>query len=212
MPYPLQHQLLTFHWTTGTDEVGQVGIRVARNAPLTQAELDNIHTTWGVFWANPTSQIADRFVFQEVKAATIQPDGKYPPGQDPLYSNGSPVPGGKAGGTLYPLQVTCVATLTTDASRGLASRGRIYLPAIERSMNSNILIPADSCTARAQNLALALSGINTNMTAGGSVSVISNVGVGNVRPVLGVRIGERADIQRRRDRQRGAETYHEASL
>lgn len=200
MAFPFLHTLLTFNWNTALGERGQTGLRYNRQTLPTQSEMNALHTAFGIFWTAANSRINAEFAFTGVKAALIQPNGQYPPDSQPMYSTGSVGYGAVTSGPYYPLQVSCAGTLVTTALRGRASKGRMYLPPIAGLLQaSDFRWPATSCNQRAATLAAAISGMNSVM--GGLAQVMSRVGDGETHSITGVKVGNRADIQRSRDDQ-----------
>jgi len=106
----------------------------------------------------------------------------------------TPAPGTSAGNSL-PLQCAAVVSLRTGFA-GRQARGRLYLP-----VSANTLVTHQLTSATITNIANAwetfLEAVST-LAAVGSVSVVSQVGSGTVRPVTQLIVDSRLDIQRRR--------------
>lgn len=107
---------------------------------------------------------------------------------------------------VYPAQVSLTASLMTDAERGWASKGRIYLPAPKVAINTStgVLEVAD-CLGIANRVAALINTLNDwsgwdviSELASVRVCVVSGLGAGTIRPVTGVRVGRVLDTQRRR--------------
>lgn len=157
----------------------------------------------------------------ELKGALIGTDGKYVPGTTsyshfylPPVVTGNSAPSGQVP------QSTIAATLTTGVPRGLASKGRIYLPPSIRYVPDPAtgLISTTAADQLANSVKNLIAGINGSayvdavqvMSQGRGVKVENvakkrydwtypNEGVSS--PVTGVRVGRVVDTQRRRRRQ-----------
>jgi len=198
MAFPFTHTLVTFNWTTALGERGQTGLRWNRDTLPTQSEMNGLHSAFGIMWGAANTRINVEFTFTGCKAALIQPNGKYPTNSSPMYSTGSAVPGATTSGPYYPLQVATVATLLTTQLRGRASKGRLYLPPIAALLDaSNFRYPGTRLNERGATVAAMISGCNSVM--GGLAQVMSRVGDGETHSITGVKVGNRADVQRSRD-------------
>lgn len=140
----------------------------------------------------------------EVKMAHIGVDGLYT--QAPVlqtYSTGSR-PQGITTGNFAQIALSC--GLETAETNGRARRGRCYLPLGDVSQDSATgLITASTVTAITatwRTFVQSLKAITSNASVTAPVDlvpyVMSNVGSGKCSPVTGVRVGNRADVQRRR--------------
>lgn len=114
----------------------------------------------------------------------------------------SPMVGG--GATPLPPQLAEVVTFRTDASRGLASRGRIYLPALAHTaVDGDGRISGATCANLANSTAQLLTNLSDWPTLDasadpGRVCVMSSVREGATRRVNRVDVGDVFDTQRRR--------------
>jgi hypothetical protein len=93
-----------------------------------------------------------------------------------------------------PNQVAIVVTLQTGFS-GRRNRGRYYLPCTRLATLNLGQIPSTTVTAVALNAKAFLDAVNS--AVGQPVSVLSQV-AGSAKPVTGVRVDSKFDIQRRR--------------
>jgi hypothetical protein len=167
----------------------------------------------------------------EFKVARVGPDGKYPEGET-AYSHFFLPPITTANArpaTLTPQNSICV-TLTTAKPRGLASKGRIFLPpSIQYTIaDGDGLVPVAAAQEIRESVKILLQRLN-NDEQGTNVAIFSRgKGVptwdperrkvtyeypnpGAVENVTGVRVGRVVDTQRRRRRQL-VESYESASL
>jgi hypothetical protein len=110
--------------------------------------------------------------------------------------------------TYLPPQVCIVATLTTDAARGLASKGRIYVPALSTApVGSTGLIPQPNVDFVGKSVAQLITDLNNqpgiDADALFRVVVVSDGGkhgTPTLRPVTGVRVGHVYDTHQSRRR------------
>lgn len=86
---------------------------------------------------------------------------------------------------------------TTDATRGRASKGRIFLPGFITPVSADLLIATNVAQAIEQNAETFLEALNAGSY---TASIVSGVGAGTIRPITGVRVGRAVDTQRRRRR------------
>lgn len=147
-----------------------------------------------------------------IKLSLIGEDGLVI-GEPKYYDFTTPVTGTTTIAT--PPQDSIVVTLTTDQARGLAHKGRIYLPsgfADVQGADGRIL--ATTVTSIANRFNTMFSAINDYCfsTIGQySVGVASSVGAGAFNVVTGVSVGNLIDTQRRR-RNRLTEVYTSVPL
>lgn len=158
------------------------------------------------FWIDEDTRISSDTKLEFVKFNAIGENGKYvnPTTTEFVFpSNGISATGGAR---RYPLQVSVVATLETDVSRGVASKGRIYLPSPTLALD-----PASGLFDNAQTQLLAdrvaqlvseLANDDASMSIAFEPAVMSNVARAGVdkfwRRVERVSIDTVPDIQRRR--------------
>lgn len=93
-----------------------------------QALVDGIKTAWVSFFTNNSSSFSPNFATTLVKAASHGTDGRSD-ANDTKYSVVAPAAGGTIG-TTFPPQVSLAVTMTSSLGRGLASKGRMYLPGV----------------------------------------------------------------------------------
>lgn len=204
MPFPHPHHLLSFggpHW--GTDE-WSCGLRLSRRDPYESdaaqnAALAKYAEAIRLAWTDSTSPLgALQSPLTWVKLNRIGLDGRYTSqktyAQDLVAaSSGSNAP--------YPPQVAMVATLETGAVRGLAHRGRIFLPSPILNISlADGHIPAATREGRAVAVASMIMRIN-DVEPFVSVIVGSQTREGALRYVNGVTIGSVLDTMRSRREQ-----------
>lgn len=222
MPYNQEHML--FQWGgpfaqpggEAVDEfVGSMrfagpGIAAADNDETAEALLADLVT----FWTASANWISSFALLGWAKWNRIGTDGRYVSSTATrLVFPSSNRPGGSTAG--YPLQVAWAATWTTDFARGRASKGRTFWPiSVPVVPGDNMRVNAGRCEGfAAANVAL-IGAWNTTLNEQGSslvASVMSDIGEGRSAPILGCRVGNRLDIQRRRDNKTD-ETYYQAGI
>lgn len=200
MAYPGTHMLTSF----GGDQFDGVeqwscSLRSTPNFgdgnQFDQGALDEIAAALGA-WFGSSASIGGLAYLNWVKHNRIGADGKYV--SDVSYTHEYPtrIGGGGPAGALPP-QVAQAVTLETGTTRGLACRGRIFLPQPRVNLGSDGRQSIASCTAVATNVANLLTTLN-GLSLFGTVSVYSNVREGAVRAVTGVTVGRTIDTIRSR--------------
>lgn len=228
MPYPAVHQYVSVIGDAfNSTERWQFGFRITdggvSNEATALAISDDIED-----WYRPNLPYGAGNIFNslathrltELKVARIGVDGRYPEGEA-SYSHFylPPIAGqtGKPAGMTA--QDTTAVTLTTAVPRGLASKGRIYLPPHAQALpDATGLVPAATIEPVLQSMRTLINAINANAVVG-NVAIFSrgkgvpsynadrnrieytypNPGAMNV--VTGVAMGRVVDTQRRRRRQ-----------
>lgn len=146
------------------------------------------------------------------KLALIGTDGKYLE-EAKIYDN--PSPQKSSSSFAVPPQDSVVISWLTDAPRGLARRGRMYLPAgyadAQTANGRIVLSQQNAILTRATNFINAVNTVAQTAVNSAAVCVMSGVRTGATRVVSGVEVGNLIDTQRRR-RNRLTETYVEGSL
>lgn len=223
MPYTSPHMLLqwTGLFTQGggssvadmfTGSLRFIGPGVA--ASDNQATCDALATALGDWWGTQGNFIGSYAKLGYVKWNRIGVDGHYvnqSMTQEHTYSS---FPQGSQS-NIYPLQVAWAATYTTTLARGRASKGRTFFPtAVPVSNADQMRVSAGNCAtfvSSVRQLVLDLNG--AAQTSGGTVvaAICSNLGGGVSSPITGARVGNRLDIQRRRDNN-SEETYSSMAI
>lgn len=211
MPYDRRHLYLTAHWTDTREpnESGQIGIRFDSPATtVTQAMVSACAPAFQTFWLAPGTDLPAYYVLRYLRLAMIDLDGKYVPGTFSFdHSYGAGVAYNPSSTTTMPLQVSSVATFTTELPRGQASRGRIYLPPFAVPVGTNGRWQAVTVDGRATTIATLLQSLNAALVPapGGLPAIASVFSKGTAKDpagkrsfIRGVKIGTRPDVQRRR--------------
>jgi len=202
-------------WSTGffmgspTTDVAGV------NAPGSE----NIAAAWQTFFTHSNSWIPSSYKTVQVKTALINTDGTTDLDEIDYYTYPAAISGGGAGGPLPP-QLTMAATLTSDNQRGLAAKGRMYLPGVSIGVTSTSAKAAANLVGPlTDNFKTFLDSVNTAAGTSGKVILASKgrrqanqvngdtIYIGGLSAwVTGCRIGDVYDTQRRR-RNQIPETY-----
>lgn len=176
-----------------------------------QAAADAIRDYWTTYFSHADSAISNSYSFTQVKLARLAKDGKYD-GTDAAVSSPAGSVTGARPGSPMPAQVALVATLIAGSGKGLAGKGRMYLPGVSETIQGDGHLQQGYCVTWATKLAAFFDEVNSNFDMPGQVINVSRghkaqlgLGARNV-PVNGVRIGNVYDTQRRR-RNALAETY-----
>jgi hypothetical protein len=210
VPYDSAHLYLTAHWTDNREanEGGQVGIRFRTNATaVTQAMVDAAKPAWQTFWLSAGALIPFSYKLSFLRLALIGTDGHYAPGTfsfDGVFAGGV---NSANSAVTHPMQVASVATFLSSSPRGQASHGRIYLPPLGAGCGTDGRWTAAQVNARAAAVATLVTSLNTALAAtpGGAnaISAIFSKGTSKgagpaSQNIVGVKIGTRPDVQRRR--------------
>jgi hypothetical protein len=195
-------------WSTSFQMGSPTADMVDAQAPGAQS----IATAWNTFFTAAANKISNQYFTKQVKCALINTDGTTD--IDSIdYFDQSGVSGGNVTDNPLPPQISLAATLTSDNQRGLASKGRMYLP--------GICAPVEAATGKlsstyqntlATNFKAFLDAVNTAGGASGKL-VLASAGhktttldangqpqylAGRTAWVTGCRIGNVYDTQRRR--------------
>jgi hypothetical protein len=187
---------------------------------ITGASAEAIATRWSTFFTQFNNSFSNKYKTTVVKVALIRADGTTDTGHISYYTYPTPLQGGGSTQALPP-QITLAATMTSQIQRGLAAKGRMYLPGLNAGINGdNGRIDGGFIGTLATAFKGFLDGVNTDQTGGVKVMLASKGHL--VKPwtpgtpktytggvsalVTGCRIGDVYDTQRRR-RDGLAETY-----
>lgn len=207
-------------WTTGFFMGSPTADISGVNAPGSQS----IATAWQTFFTNATSSFSSEFKTVQVKTAMLNTDGSTDIDEIDYYSYPSPIAGG-AGASALPAQIALAATLTSDNQRGLAAKGRMYLPGINAPVTGSTGKIASATVGNIRtNLKTFLDAVNVGTGTSGRIILASKgrkqanqvngdtIYIGGVSAfVTGCRVGDVYDTQQRRRRQL-PETYQTAVL
>lgn len=207
-------------WTTGF-YLGNPSTGVSNP---TQQLADAIRTAWTTFFSAVSSGVSSRYTTDQIKVAQINADGKTSLSNVVYAPYGTPIEGGGGPGA-NPPQIALVASLENAGARGLAAKGRMYLPGINFTIGTTGVLTTAQSLGVANNLKAFLDAVNV-AAASDSEVILASQGrrvknaQGDYEPVPGtavnapvnrVRVGSVYDTQRRR-RNAMVETYQSATL
>lgn len=186
----------------------------------TQELADGIAAAWRTFFTSNNSWISPAFNTTEVKLSSHGTDGRSD-ANDTIYSVYTTECKGTIG-TTFPPQVTLAVTLMGAQARGIASKGRMYLPGVGAGINEQGKVAGGSLSTIADNLGTFFTAVNA--LPENNVLVLASHGqltkdpvdgswgpkIGGLgpdtKPVVGIKLGDVYDTQRRR-RNGLVETY-----
>lgn len=204
----------------GGAEIWQTGFWLGnptQNCELpTAAKAQGIAEAFSQFFTNSSSGVSNRYQFNTVRMSVHALTGGIQRDDTVIYDLPVPAIGTAIGSTNMPPQIATVATLTTNLPRGRASKGRMFLPVNGFGVGTTGTITNSQQTAVATNLAAFLGAVDVNWSGEDDVVNVSPVKLlppyaGRIEIVMGVRVGNVYDTQRRRRNDIG-ETYVNAPL
>lgn len=171
-----------------------------------------IAARWTTFFTHANAYVSTAYKTDAVKVSLLNTNGDVDLSAIDIYDYPSAI-SGVSGGAPLPPQISVVATLTSDNQRGLASKGRMYLPGVNLP-----IFPTDPHFSPTEqgNMATKLQeffdGVNDEFNLPGRVVLASkghkvpgspdpddySYTGGITRYVTGLRIGNVYDTQRRR--------------
>lgn len=192
-------------WQCGLRMAGGSVDPVTATAATRQALLDDVTADVLAWWTAIRDSFHTSTKLLRVKFNPVDRQGRYLLDGTTLQKD---IPGTSQAGTSQaaplPSQVAVAVTLLTDAQRGLASKGRLFLPGPSTTRIDQDRQVTESSRAAFQqatrDLVVALNnwpGIDNPATPG-VVKIMSDVGQGAERNVRAVSVGRRFDVQRRR--------------
>jgi hypothetical protein len=189
-------------WTTGF----YMGLEGSDALAPTQGFADEVRGYWDTYWKNVTSRFSSQWKYDYIKVATHGTDGKTIP-DSVIYSYPtSPVSGGSTSDS-FPPQVALVATLISNNQRGLAAKGRMFLPGINANIGADGRLASSNQTDILTNFKTFMSNVNSLQDSPGVIVLASQgrkaplVGGPANKAVTSVRLGNVYDTQRRRRNQ-----------
>lgn len=216
MPFSSEHYYLTFGGPLGNQEQWSCGLRLdsANNNGLTQvdeeAALVIASTVLRTEWAKATNPSGSTAGLTWEKLNRIGVDGKYVNDYTNVLDHAQV---NSPNASMYPLQVSMAATLTTAAERGLAAKGRLFLPAPWQPLSGpDKTWSTAQCQVAADWVATLIESLN-NADLPGQVVIASSTRTGATRSVLGVNVGSVPDTMRsRRNKQAEIRITNQATI
>lgn len=222
MPKPFQHRVnrVTIYgtsyggqeiWTTGFFMGSEVGDATIPNESMAQAVKD----AWTTFFRDTGNTISYLWKTEGVKISPMLANGD----TDKDFVVTSPYTTaieGQSSSTGFPAQVSLVATLLAGNGRGLAGKGRMYLPGIAIPLAGTGHLAVGQNSGVATKLATFFNTIESSFDGGqvinashGRAPFLGSTAVN--RYVSHIRVGDVYDTQRRR-RNSLVESYATAAL
>jgi hypothetical protein len=171
----------------------------------------NIAPYWTTFFTHVDSHISNGYRTLQIKVSQLGTDGDTDLEMIDFYDYPSPPAGGGGASTLPP-QISLAATLTSELQRGLAAKGRMYLPGINSAVSSSSAkLSTITTNPLLDKLKIFFDAVNTDPDIPGRLILASKghkvAGVGGdpftyiggvIKDVTGFRVGDVYDTQRRR--------------
>lgn len=207
MAYPHRVAKVTLSGTMfGGQEIWSTGFFMGfegQDAPeITDTGVSDISNAWQTFFTAATSEISNKYQYTMCKVQMLGVDGKALPDTAKYYSPVSTINGGSPSAALPP-QVALVATLANSLPRGLATKGRMFLPGVNSPVDATGHISSATTGAIATNLQTFFGAIMNDADTPGR-AVLASTGnalqlrPGQIRNVTQIRVGNVYDTQRRR--------------
>lgn len=201
MPFPSNHWLLNLQGVLYTDERFSIGLRMTNGGGFpggttVQDACDAYAAAVRTWWSGSTL-INTNAKLDLVKFNLIGVDGRYVNTSETYFTEIEPPQGTSTSNNAHPAQVALAVTLETGVLRGLAHRGRIFLPIPAFDLDATGRIPVGSIGIASGASTALLDAINAVFPVN-RVVVGSNVGAGAFRPVTNVSVGRVMDTIRSR--------------
>jgi hypothetical protein len=189
-------------WSTGF-YLGQLDSDVGTP---NEAMAAAIKSAWATFFGAGANMIGYRWKTDGVKIAHLKTDGKTDLDNVVTSYFTTPV-AGPSTGIGFPPQVSVVATLLADNGRGLAGKGRMFIPGVQQGLDATGHMGSPYPQTLATNLAAFFADIQSSFDV---VGQLINASQGRIvaggtgplnRAVTHVRVGNVYDTQRRRRNQ-----------
>lgn len=189
-----------------------------------QGVADAIRTAWTTFFTSTDVAFSNKWQTNQIKIARILADGKTDT-NNVIYAPYGTAISGNSSFNRYPPQIALAATLEVAGKRGLASKGRMYLPGIAQAIEDDGRLSAANSLKVVNGFKAFMDQVNVAVSGDGAVILASQGkrvknAQGEYEPVPGtavndyvtrVRVGSVYDTQRRR-RNDLVETYQTATL
>lgn len=212
MTYSQDHMLLAFGGTLYGDEQWSTSLRCFPGfgdgggfgsgtplipSPNMQTVADEVAAWWlSIGFIGRAAKLG------WVKWNAIGTNGRYREATTDLVEYDPEVTTSGSATPVYPPQISLVVTLETGITRGLAGRGRMFLPAPTLPIGTNGTLTEANSTEVATKVAALLSALNEDVEGGRRVGVFSNTREGAARVVTGVSVGTVYDTMRSRRAQK----------
>lgn len=207
MAYPHRVARVTLSGTMfGGQEIWSTGFFMGfegQDAPaITETGVSDISNAWQTFFTNPLHEISNKYQYSLCKVQMMGVDGKSLPDTAVYYSPVSAIMGGSSSQALPP-QIALVATLANSLPRGLATKGRMFLPGVNALTDATGHVGSGTIGNIATGLQTFFGTIMNDADTPGR-AVLASLGnslqlrPGAIRNVTQIRVGNVYDTQRRR--------------
>lgn len=190
----------TEQWSTGF----WMGKESADAGVFTEVTAQNILAAWETFFENSLHAISTQYATTQVKTALLLDTGQTDTTQVHYAYPGSAINGAVASNT-HPPQNAVVVTLLSDRPRGLASKGRMYLPGFSGSIDATAKMTSATRDNIATGMKTFFDSFVGDVDFNGNELILVAKGTGAL-PALtaqndyveSLRVGDVVDTQRRR--------------
>lgn len=185
-------------WSTGF----HLGWENQDATDITPTGVADIGNAWATFFQDLNVQISGFYEFTECKVAMLNNDGKTIPDSAQYFSPAALVKGGGGNQAQAP-QVSLVATLANSLPRGLATKGRMFLPGVAPGVDATGHLNTYQVEQIADKLKVFFDTVYNDADLPGN-PVLASVGRGPlnmdgaIRNISQIRVGNVYDTQRRR--------------
>lgn len=214
--YPSDHMLAAWGGTlpSGEEFAGSMKFAspndIGMNTQISLVDNDNACddalADLTAFWQNPISYVPRYAVINWFKWNRIGANGRYA-GDSTRIRENLTIAGGSpptSANPPMPHQVAWATTYLTNATRGLAAKGRTYWPTNVQIMSATLLVDSTSAVNMAATTSELIRawGDWPGLDVTGVVPVVGSIGEGSrpgvYRSIRSISVGNRLDIQRRR--------------
>lgn len=203
MPYPSEHFLTAFGGLLPGGEAWSCSFRSTPefggdpSGPGDLGAVEPVSVEIRAWWLDTNSPGVISSSLGWVKHNRIGVDGRYLRDTTNLVEFDPVIAGPGGASSIKPNQVALAVTLETGQQRGLAHRGRMFLPAPRWNVLGDGRISAADAASAATGVASLFSALNA-IPEFGTVAIYSDVREGAMRPVTDVTCGRVYDTIRSR--------------
>lgn len=188
------------NWSTGFF----LGLKDGDATAPTQAGADQIRDAFQTLFTTSGGAFGGNYKFTTCKLASLDTAGKTIPSEVVYSYTTGTVSGGNNLGAALPPQCALVVTLTSPRPRGLASKGRMYLPGIAGAVGTDGKVAGTLMAGISTQLKTFFDAVN-GYDFGAHKLILAAKGTGALPAltaqndwVTGFRVGDVIDTQRRR--------------
>jgi hypothetical protein len=216
VPFPTAHNYLQVYGTNahGTyEDIWSMGLRIGDHdgsgagtaARASDVHLNDLAADLEAWWTGMATAFSTTTKMLGFKFNGVDVEGRYISNTATIQRTfGASGLAGTSSSPSLPPQVSCVVSLLSPAARGLASKGRVYLPPFSvGNVTSGGVLPLAAAQTIQDQFATLLTnlgnwpGLDAAQDAGAPM-VASKVRTGEARPITACSVGTVLDTQRRR--------------